>query len=50
MKNTEKMVEIQGLRDFNTIPTELDTKRVENLINRPLDKNLEKLCELLAKD
>lgn len=44
------MMEIEGLYDFNKEPVQLDDKKVDDIINQPLDKNLKKLCELLAKD
>lgn len=44
------MCKIKGLNDFNKEPVNLDTKRVDEIINAPLDKDLEKICELLSKD
>jgi hypothetical protein len=44
------MNEIKGLWEFNEKPTQLDTKRVESIIEQPLDKDLEKLCKLLSQD
>jgi hypothetical protein len=50
MKDMKRTGQIEGLWDFNKEPVQLDTKKVDDIINQPLDKNLEKLCELLAKD
>lgn len=44
------MSKIKGLNNFDKEPINLDTRRIDEIMNSPMDKDLENICKLLSKD